>query len=144
MKQITILAVLAISISQYTLASDAKDSENKVAPAKATETVASVQARYLKNILSRNNLSTQEVTAAYSTLGQLVENRYTPSMKELMELCLLYAKHDVSDAPYGFASALKASNPKEFEKALKQLSKEDAEKIKEFAEAGEGSKKGNG
>lgn len=97
----------------------------------------------LKTQLQKERLSDKDVSFAYDKLNQLIEQKATaPSIKELLELCLLYSRHDMSDAPYGFAAAIKSINPKEFDKVLKTFSKEDQKKIKMFIEINDTS--GNG
>jgi hypothetical protein len=100
----------------------------------------------LKNTLQRENLSSDDAYTAYEKLDALVQAKATTRpMKELLELCLLYAKHDESDAVYDLVYDLKKSNKKEFEKALKQLSKENRAKILDFIKMTEGEiKNGNG
>src|SRR5690606_26535519 len=72
----------------------------------------------LKTHLQKERLSDKDVNFAYEKLNQLIVQKATaPSIKELLELCLLYSRHDMSDAPYGFASAIKSINLKEFDKA---------------------------
>ncbi len=89
----------------------------------------------LKNQLQKERLSNKDISAAYNKLNYLIEQKATaPSVKELLELCLLYARHDMSDAPYGFAGSIKAINPKEFNEVLKTFSLEDQKKIKTFIE----------
>lgn len=103
-------------------------------------------AKDLKQELSKEKLSPEEVDVAYDKLSAFVEAKKTTlSMKELLELCLLYFKHDGSDAAYDFVLDLKKSNQKEFDKALKLFSKEDAAKIKDFIKISEEAEKnGNG
>jgi hypothetical protein len=99
----------------------------------------------LKTLLTHEKLSSEDIDKAYNTLDKLVAIKVGMTMKDLLELCVLYSKHDTSDAASDFAINLKKSNPKEFQKALKELSKEDKAKIKEFIKlAEEEEKNGNG
>lgn len=101
-------------------------------------------AERLKNNLQKERLSDKDVNSAYDQLNLLIEQKATAlSVKELLELTLLYSKHDPSDAPYGFMSAVKSIDAKEFDKAMKSYSKEDQKKIKMFIEINESSG-GNG
>jgi hypothetical protein len=99
---------------------------------KANECVET-QPKELKSLLEKDKLSGKEISKAYDALATLVDKKvYT--VKDLLDLCLLYSKHDRSDAVYTFAATIKDANPVEFEKAVNELSKEDAAKIKEFIE----------
>lgn len=92
----------------------------------------SVDEKSLKVLLSKEKLSNQEVDGAYNELARMIDNKANLTMKDLLELCILYSQHDLSDAPYEFANSLKKSNPKEFEKALKSLSEKDRATIERF------------
>lgn len=92
----------------------------------------SVDGKNLKTLLTKQKLSNQEVDEAYNGLARMIDNKINLTMKDLLELCILYSQHDPSDAAYDFAYNLKKSKPKEFEKALKELSKKNRSKIEEF------------
>ena len=99
----------------------------------------------LKSLLKREKLSNKEISSAYDNLARIIDTKVSVTMKDLLELCLLYSKHDQSDATYEFALKLKKSNKDEFEKALNELSKEDKAKIEEFIKIAEAQEEsGNG
>lgn len=87
----------------------------------------------LKQTLEKEKPSSKELNQAYKQISKLiVAKRNNIPMKELLELSLLYFKHTGTDTAYDFAYDLKQANPEEFEKALKELTPKDAEKILEF------------
>lgn len=84
----------------------------------------------LKSELVKKSLSSEEIDAAYDKLSDLVNAKtQSLSMKELLEMCLQYTKHDPSDAPYELVYDLKKSNSSEFNKALNKLPKKDKDRI---------------
>jgi hypothetical protein len=92
----------------------------------------------LKSTLNKSKLSSVEAYQAYEKLDGLIQaKKANLSMKELIELCLLYSKHDVSDAPYDLVNDLRKSNTKDFDKALNELSKQDREKVQDFLKMAE-------
>lgn len=103
---------------------------------KPVECADPIQPKELKELLEKSKLSGKEINKAYDALSRLFEKKvYT--VKDLIELCLLYSKHDRSDVANTFAETIKDSNPEEFAKALKEFSAEDAKKIKELVEINE-------
>ena len=118
MKKLLILLNIFLSLSVFAQSND--DSQLK------------------EKLNKQQQLSDKDLSSAYQSIVDLVDQKKTAlSSKKLLELCLLYSKHDYSNAPYEIALSIKEANPKEYEKALKELSKKDAAKIKKFVEIAE-------
>lgn len=106
----------------------------------------SVSTAELKTELSKEKLSREQMDKVYDKLSGLIEVKRTNlSMKELLELCLLFFKHDGTDSAMDFVYELKISNPKEFSKTLNQFSDTDKKQIQDFIKMTEEDiKNGNG
>jgi uncharacterized protein YaiL (DUF2058 family) len=128
----TLIAVAIITLSMSVYAQDKK--------------TQAVDAAQLKSLLSSERLSGKDMDNAYNSLDKLITKKINAAdMKTLLELCLLYFKHDQSDAAYDFVYNLKKSDETSFNNALNQLPKEDQKKIKEFIELSEReAEEGNG
>ncbi len=106
------------------------------------EALSVVQVKSIKETLSKKTVESKDLNAAYDGIAQLVSNRGTIPMKDLMELCLLFNKHNTSDAVFALILTLKMSDEKEFNKALRTLSKANAKKVEDLVELAQGSNSG--
>lgn len=143
----TLIKIIILIVSVIPLSFVQAQKNNKNASDKNSRTVQeeksegvlspSVNLSELRSYLSKESLSPENVSIAYNVLDKLVDSvstKLVSSIKEILELCLLYSKHDQSDAIYGLPNSLQYSYPKEFEQALSQMNKKDAAKIREFVE----------
>lgn len=107
---------------------------------------AQVNTGDIKATLSKSSLEGEENDQVYEKLEELVQaKRSNVEMKELLQLCLSYSKLDKTDAGYDLIYELKKSNKEEFDKALRQLPKEDRARIKHIIKISEEEiKYGNG
>lgn len=112
----------------------------------ASASYAQVNTEKLKATLSKNVLESEENDQVYEKLESLVQAKKSNiEMRELLELCLRYSKLDNTDAGYDLIYELRKSNKKEFDNAVKALSKEDRSRINEIIKMTEDEiKYGNG
>ncbi len=105
-----------------------------------------VDLKKLKSDLASSALSPEAADIVYLKLDKLVKEKASSlPMRELLEMCLQYTKHDPSDASYDLIYNLKKSDQKQFEKALKEFSKKDKARILEIIKMSEDEiKNGNG
>ncbi|MES2768650.1 MAG: hypothetical protein V4596_05830 [Bdellovibrionota bacterium] len=105
-----------------------------------------IDLKKLKSDLASSALSPEAADIVYLKLNKLVKEKTSSlSMRELLEMCLQYTKHDPSDAPYDLIYDLKKSDPKQFDQALKEFSKKDKARILEIIKMSEDeTKNGNG
>lgn len=139
MKQLTKLLILILIVNPFGTAFAQKKTPSSV---EGKEALSVVQVKSIKESLSKEKVDPKDLNAAYDGIAQLVSNRGTIPMKDLMELCLLFNKHNTSDAVFGLILTLKMSDEKEFNKALRMLSKANAKKVEDLVELAQGSNSG--
>lgn len=144
---LTAIAVILLVGSQEVHAQKSIKLRSQQGHAPASASNPTLQLNELRSLLQKANLNAKEQSIALQSLDKLsadVSSNMVVFIKDMLELSLLYSKHDPSEEIYGLVYSLESSHPDDFKRALDQLSSNDARVIKRFLEIAKSVEKDGG